>query len=479
MIGRNEDCHCGSGKKHKKCSLEINEQKENNELKSIWQDSQPENSIRKEINYNHSGIIEESEDCDGECDSCDYCDNGLDNADFGSNEINFPTSLQRHYNQNLTKEENDILDTWYSTLPQPMSYSDPDNLAKKILQFLHAQPRLFPHLYLEDEILFEIGDEFGRQKEWSKYTELLKEIRQHSPEMYKNAFEYFEFQLIVDTYGQGKPELTTHYFDFFTKEAIQNHDIIIEIANFLAWTNQEKALLEFMDITAEKCSFLPSEITECESLYWPIFKVLTDGYDALDPPEVITDNIFQLIKLRTRQRMCNNQKQFYLNIASAMQSKQSEWDISSCDDKDKLYLFYENLSTRFCVFLHECKNFGWVKARYCANRLFFYWIFIPRSMKLKHTFRMNEKRITQYINEYNKIFSYIDGVPSAALLEAIFHFADFLKVNNIIAEVSSSAICEAVKNIATNLFKTVDPLDPIARVKLDVPPFNLYDTVCF
>jgi len=188
---------------------------------------------------------------------------------------------------------------------------------------MNDHPDLFPYLYLEESTLFELGSELARRKQWSKYIDLLKEIRQKHSQMYQRGFEYFDQDLILDAIVTG--DSIPSYFDFFRMFPRHNLDKVFEIIHLLAWTNREEELLKFIEITSGERWYLPYEIYEESELYWPIFVEQVRHMDSQDAPDLIAEQIAALFKSCTRKAFTDSHKQTIREGIEWARTVQSDW----------------------------------------------------------------------------------------------------------------------------------------------------------
>jgi ribulose bisphosphate carboxylase small subunit len=91
----------------------------------------------------------------------------------------------------LLPEQKALIDTWWRETKPYFKKNDADEMLRRVLRFMEDWPKLFVHLGLEHEFLFELGAELGRRRQWSWHAELLRRIRIEHPEMYVRAFSQF------------------------------------------------------------------------------------------------------------------------------------------------------------------------------------------------------------------------------------------------------------------------------------------------
>jgi len=474
MLGRNDPCHCGSGKKYKKCCLAADEQRAR-EGRSATVESQFEDLPDYKFQHDND-FVEES--------SSDWRSNSADREDVSDEEIDiFGDEFEDHEDLDkddegeanpcpelpeLFDEQQKIVEKWIDDFPNHYEKKNPDDAIVRIRQFMNDHPDLFPYLYLEESTLFELGSELARRKQWSKYIDLLKEIRKKHPQMYQRGFEYFDQDLILDAIVTG--DSVPSYFDFFRKFPHHNSDKVFEIIHLLAWTNREKELLKFIEITSGERWYLPYEIYEESELYWPIFVEQIQCMDSLYAPDLIAEQIAALFKPRTRKGFTDSHKLTIREGIEWARTAQSDWDITQCKDLRGIHDFYRALAWRFCAFLHRTKGIGWIKSRYLANRLFDYWTDIPERKRPKKTFRVNEAHIDKHIAVRYRMFFCVDGVQGAGLIEAVYHLADFLAAHGHQTEESTEEIHALCGRLHARLLKVVEPTDAVLQLAPEFPP---------
>src|SRR4030067_843546 len=198
MLGRNDPCHCGSGKKYKKCCLAADEQRAR-KGRSAPVESQFEDLPDYKFSHDNDFIKQSSSD---------WRTNSADREDVSDEEIDiFGDEFEDH--EDLDKDD----ERGSNPCPElPEVFDDKTKIAEK------------------------------------------------HPEMYQRGFEYFDQDLILNAIVTA--DSVPSYFDFFRKFPHHNPDKVFEIIHLLVWTNREKELLKFIEITSGERWYLPYEIYE-------------------------------------------------------------------------------------------------------------------------------------------------------------------------------------------------------------------------
>src|SRR4030042_218345 len=145
----------------------------------------------------------------------------------------------------LPGEQEALVDAWWKDFKPLFKKPDVDGRIRRGVGFMEEHPQLFVHLGLEHEVLFEIGAEAGRRKEWSKYAALLTRIREEHPEMYVRSFSYYDRDLIVERLVAGEFEAIPQLFSFFHRYPDSGPDNAERVAELLAWTGRQDDLFAF------------------------------------------------------------------------------------------------------------------------------------------------------------------------------------------------------------------------------------------
>ena len=183
--GRNEPCHCGSGKKYKKCCLhrDEDERRRQQEVKGAFIDP-----FAGDDDWVDEPILEREENPDDEDDrmSEDYPEETGDSPCGMTAEENMGT---RPAKKELSDAEEEIIDDWWAAY---RNMSDPDTLRGHLENFMSTHPDLVIELGLDREPLFELGSMYVRQDRHKDYIDTLSRLRLEFPDAYFKGFAYFD-----------------------------------------------------------------------------------------------------------------------------------------------------------------------------------------------------------------------------------------------------------------------------------------------
>ena len=230
--GRNDPCPCGSGKKYKKCCLAKDEAKARVEAREAQEralqaarEAEEKEKADWEARRNAPPAARPSRsdsraaaEADSEVE--DGTDSGADDHFpelTGDDEEKSPFPQIDLTLPELTPEDQALVDAWWAKVEPLWTQEDWDarEIHRHVIAFLEAHPRLFVHLRLDDELIFTLGGEYARLREWGTYVQLLMRLRREQPQMYVRSHPYYDFDIIVELILQGRQAEVPAYFNFF------------------------------------------------------------------------------------------------------------------------------------------------------------------------------------------------------------------------------------------------------------------------
>jgi hypothetical protein len=207
-LGRNDQCHCGSGKKYKKCCLEIDEAKartcreeDSRELRAVF-DERPSCSFR--IDSEDDLFDEDFEDEISDDDSCvaDFMSE-YDRLEFDDKVAEFKTLIE-------TKDE------------------------------------LFPCVAFETiDMLQSAADTASRRQQVNGCIDLM---RSACNEVFLDNAAYYADWYIMNSLADGRLAEMTSYFNAAAADAEKSIDVFTELIDTLAYHGQLSVLVEGMNL---------------------------------------------------------------------------------------------------------------------------------------------------------------------------------------------------------------------------------------
>jgi hypothetical protein len=145
------------------------------------------------------------------------------------------------------------------------------------------------------------------------------------------------------------------------------------------------------------------------------------------------------------------------------------WDLSTCGTDRDVAQFYHDVRWNYCAFLHDVKGFPWARADFLAERLEDYWSDRPAGKKPKDAFRFSEEGLNEHIAKTCRDFFHVNGVRAVSLVEAVWHFVDYLAAHSRIEGEKAKSIREMCRRLFDLCLRVVDSTDPAPRLMPEFP----------
>jgi len=366
-IGRNSPCHCGSGKKYKKCCL-IKDQE----------------STRFELNPE---LLYEKDE---------YNEDNESQEDFSEFETE---ELISHFTQpeiqrvskpelvlpEITKKEEKIINDWFDVY---VKIRGSDKLLDHLNKFLVAYPKLVPHLALEDGILFELQELLLRHARGDEYIKVLLAIRYKFPDVYIQSYSYYDRDLLAYYISRGEFSKASEFIGAFMVYPDDNPDILFVLVDFLCVTNQQALLASFLEeiylqVLYSKKIIGSGEIIEPYLWVCHFIPKLETSFDEQGALEL--SQTFKKLEIDLIDELY--QADFLLKKINQITNDIEE----SFDDKFKTTKvtldFYYDISSNFIGWLHTNRNIPWLTASYFQRLIFQYFVTsIPKNKKPRSPF---------------------------------------------------------------------------------------------
>lgn len=464
-VGRNDPCPCGSGKKYKKCCLE----KDLTAIRAQASATPPPHKERSEHEDDRYEDLLPSKICaaaEDEKESDEESRHEEESPCYPKVDMSLPK---------LLPDQKALIDTWWRETKPYFKKNDADEMLRRVLRFMEDRPKLFMHLGLEHEFLFELGAELGRRRQWSRHAELLRRIRIEHPEMYVRAFSYYDRDLIIEQLVTGRMNDISRFFNFFHQYPASEPDNAAEIIELLAWTGHDEALLQFVRPLAVPMWISPDVMGGGLGLDWLILAEYAPFLNSREDSGVCAGQVTARIKAMGLPRELEMDKDLIRLEIDCFRNTLAIPDFSLCRTADEVYRFYHDVAWSYSGFLYKSLGFSWTSAFFLKEQLKDYWLDVPKGKKAREPFQFDEDRLNRYIARRCRQFIGLDGVKATALLQAVWHFAEYLRAHGPIERETF----EHMRRISSQLFercrKAVDSTDPAPRLISEFPNFKAYD----
>ena len=354
-IGRNAPCPCGSGRKYKKCCLE-KDLAERRTPPSLAANGPEWEEVENPAVQEFSDLAKSPEvRADTYADEIDRDEVPVMEGALQPEPLRYPKP--REDLPDLPGEQEALVDAWWKDFKPLLKRPDVDEMIRRVVGFMEEYPELFVHLGLEHEVLFEIGAEAGRRREWSKYAALLTRIREEHPEMYVRSFSYYDYDLLIERLVERRFEAIPQLFGFFHRYPDSELDNADRVAELLAWTGRQDALFAF----ARALGWF--------MIRWVVFAEYVPLLDARgDPDEAARTLVEAINRLHIPDGPAFDMQTISREFQFCRETP-GVWDLSMSVTGQQVTRFYHDVRWSYCAFLHDVKGFPWARADFLAERL--------------------------------------------------------------------------------------------------------------
>lgn len=419
-IGRNDSCHCGSGKKYKKCCLQIDENNEKLEKEKDKTVSIVDDLIKTQN------------------------DNTLPQEQFEKVKSD---SLY----DDVPEEFRKIVKEWWDKTNSLWDSRDGEIMLQHVMHVMNEQKAAFVYLGLEEtEYIFEMGGDLianGKEKEYAKF---LNEYRTFFPEYYSRSYGYFDNELILQCILNNDSTRIPEYLNNYINNPVSQPDSLDLLLKIFAWTENDSVLKELVD----KCV-----VPICESdqifndsfiLDWLVFSIYIPYLCKGEHYDESAKFIIRQFENSGVTNLVPPTPEIAIDYLKKFDNLPKEWVSPPIHKKMELAGFYSHVGSHFCAYLHNVGGFSWCRSYLLSDQISSYLIRCESKSK-KESFPFTEKLFSDYIKKSLCSFLSLDEISPIALLEGIYYFSQYLTYNNIFTKDQ----CIEVQNLAEKLFYSI------------------------
>jgi SEC-C motif len=465
--GRNDPCHCGSGKKYKKCCMRQDE-----EIQLREREEQ-----RNEQDVRYGRIDPFAGDGDRLPDPAKDWDEGLDedgeepddfvDLDDSPDDRVLDTSPLIEKKKSISDEDETIIDSWWDTYRK---MSDPDHLHDHIENFMDSHPGLVEDLDLEEEPFFKLEAMYTRQGRPEKYINLLSRLRSEFPDVYLQAGSYFDNSMITWLVVTGQKEKVVEYLAGFRNQPTKNPDNLFELIYFLMSCNCQDILADFLpDIVDEVCT--SPMILGGEEILGPMITILMapfleSGLEKFDP-NILAE------KIRPFSSIVNPvwlNPQFLKEYFEGILTRQEYWGLDGCSTRKQALERYGRITRNFMGWLGTQTKLDWCAAEYHSGLVFDYLAeVLPKKKRPKEPFPFAEKNMERVVLQLSKDMMWLNSSRLFGMLNGLYRFTMFLEDTLSITPEQALRGRESCTRLFNKIYSDHESQDVKARIWKQFP----------
>jgi hypothetical protein len=461
-IGRNDPCPCGSGKKYKKCCLA---QDEARALEFRQQQSASPAGADSPWNAEPDILMEEQ--------PADLSDGTPCYADLEDEDEMPESDHARKYPRvdetlpDLSAEEDAVVEKWWADVSPLFERRDADEMLRRVEWFLENHPALFPHLWLTEEFLFELGAEFHRREQGAVYANLLERLRRDQPRAYSFCFGFFDYDLIAEKIVSGRTEEISPCLSFFKQYPDSHPDKCHALFDLLAWRGLEAPLHELAEAVAVPLLTSREVINGGFAMEWLVVREFVPFLETRDASESAAAAVMeglQALSARLDYKLTPKLE----SIRRRLQMASASPDVLELrQHKARDEHFFDSMEWNFMGHLRAHHRITWAQARLAIDRLgrYVWW----HAEEDKDPFQFKPADVERCLVQTCKDFLWLDGVRLVTMVQMLAWLADFLKCGGGISEAKRQEVRGLCRKLFEKARPNLDAGDPARRL---CPPFD-------
>jgi len=344
-LGRNDPCHCGSGKKYKKCcqdqddKLALIEQNSPKSTQSILRS--PDEDEDEELDeFLYLDELDEEEDVEDN-DIYDLFEDGIEEDDV--DDFNF-------LDDDLSEEDNQLIENWWDEYEEMESA---DGIRLYYEKFMAEHPELAVHLDIYNEVVPKIGEIYRKEGRVNEYIDFLMRYRENHPEAYAEYAGYMDAEIIAWLIMNDRGQEVERYFENFISRAVEFEHAFNGVVELLLAKDMLEPALYLIEKTKEVISN-EFELSSKYQLFAPFVYRLLPTYlnkeHSLQNSTAFISEVLKALPYELEKKKILNE--WHPRIGSILRPFEP-WDYQSNLGKNKKKGLYLQMSDNFSRYLHD------------------------------------------------------------------------------------------------------------------------------
>lgn len=368
----------------------------------------------------------------------------------------------------LAAEDQKLVDDWWEEVWPIYSGKGRDKksgwLLERTVAFLDQQPRLFSHLYLHDEFLFELAGGLAHVGRMDDYLALLRRLRREEPVTYLECFGYYDYDLIADALRTGRRHEIPAYLNLFQQHPLKHTEQRMELVDLLAWHGCETELRELLEPTAQIIADSPEVLCGDFGLRWLTYLAMFPFLAAGDDSKRALDELCQATEAIGYLEIGAPKNRTWLHRAVQLASR-SPTEAGVDFKKSKDGCLENDVSWSFTGWVQRSKGLSWTSARFLSDTLLSYWDWRDQKEKpIGGPFGLNETRLDGYLTRRSYDICWFKGVTVFSTLQAFHYFTDYLVLHAQLSPAEADRLQSATSGMFELIRGAMDITDPVYRL---------------
>jgi len=461
--GRNEPCHCGSGRKYKKCCLAADEEaartgrasaapadagKQLPEIEEV-----PPPAAAADRRWGATRDDEEGGDDDGA---------GDDDGDLLDTDAGPEDELQHEFWQpppipEATPEAQAVVDAWWKRFRPVYRAMDLDAMHALMDEFLAAHPDLVPHLYLHEECLLEWESALCGAGRWNELVDRLRRLRRDLPLAYDQGFYYLDNALATGLLATGRAAELGTLLDRFAAYPGADWGALSRMLDVLLVANRQEDAFALARATTRPSAGASGGPGHGPGRRWVLLQAAIPVYEQRSDSAAAAA---ALVKAYGAIELPWAQEAALAGAKDALQAAFApvDWAVPGTGRLKKEEA--EPLCAHFWVWLHDTQGMSWATAAFFADRLRDLCDDAPlRKRLLRSPLGLTERVLDTFVCDAYMDFLTLNGIRAIALLQALWFYADFLVAMGAYRSEATEPLRQACRSLYASLVKALEATD--------------------
>lgn len=402
-IRRNDPCHCGSGKKYKKCCLTKDAAMEDDSARQEYVKPFTDGSILE------SGFFDD----ELEEDMAEVFDNAFDKYDD---------------DPEIAEEDKKLVDEWWGTYRE---LKGPLDERRHLDKFIEARPDLVIHLGLQHEVLFELCSGYLKLGKIDDHIQFLIKFKERFPDTYLKSFGYYDYYIITWLISKNRVDEVSGYLENYIQYPVDHVDKLFEVVNLLLAVDMASDLHHLVkNVHIAIC--YSDEVFGGNEIMPPLINEIVTKYLKPD----FSDNDFagliaELKKIKIKLNDEVYTQQYWRDIFETIFRPYTIWKPVRPFTNSKIRKMHNDMSLNYGRFLKEKTGMSWVSANYYNLQLNEYLHSWHKDTKKRDNalFDFSKNVMDKQVAVLtSKMSVFVDATKMISLFNAIFYFAEYLVV---------------------------------------------------
>jgi len=462
--GRNDPCHCGSGRKYKKCCLRDDEEaarqsaiqaeQEREQAKRDEEARRAEAFRARQKTWEDRAWEELPDDDQTEGREEDAPEPEDDDREWPP-ERSYP---QPPKPPEPTPEMKAFVDRWWDKSFMPAYRERRLDETLSLMDAMFAErPDAVPFLGLEEECLLELQGMMVQAGRRGELADRLLRMRTEFPIVYDQVYGYLDTTLAASLIALGRSDEVSGMLDRFIQYPDHAPAELAAMLDILLVTNRQDDVFALARATTVPCACS----TEVSGM-GPAFRWLTieASLPVCERRECSNEAVADVVAACDALDLpfshgvtTESAKSFLENAFTPM-----NWEFPRRRGDRKA--FFARMTSHFGLWLQDTHGLSWVSAIRFSDEL---WAMYDRARsrgkRFRNIFNPNEDAVKAHIHQRCGRMFHLDGVQAFAIVQTLYWFAGFLEDNNQGTEEDRRELRNTCHNLYAKLKEAVHPAD--------------------